>query len=72
MSFSSKQSDGRFSTAMNWAVVSAVFGGQGKNEYAAQRSLQPMQAVVPLSDESNLAVDVTSETPLSDWRRIDR
>ena len=37
-----------------------------------QRTLHPLQAVVALTDEGNLTVDVTGKTPLSDWRRIDR
>jgi len=37
-----------------------------------QRTLQPLQAVVALTDAGNLTVDVAGKTPLSDWRRIDR
>jgi hypothetical protein len=37
-----------------------------------QRTLQPLQAVVALTEEGNLNVHVAGKTPLSDWRRIDR
>ena len=37
-----------------------------------QRTLQPLQAIVALTDKGNLNVDVTGKTPISDWRRIDR
>ena len=37
-----------------------------------QRTLHPLQAIVALTDEGNLNVDVAGKTPLSDWRRIDR
>ena len=37
-----------------------------------QRTLQPQQAIVALTEEGNLNVDATGKTPLSDWRRIDR
>jgi hypothetical protein len=37
-----------------------------------QRTLQPLEAVVALTEEGNLNLDVTGTTPLSDWRRIDR
>jgi hypothetical protein len=37
-----------------------------------QRTLQPLQAVVALTKEGNLNVDVAGKTPISDWRRIDR
>ena len=37
-----------------------------------QRTLQPLQAVVALTEERNLNVDAAGKTPLSDWRRIDR
>jgi len=37
-----------------------------------QRTLHPLQAVVALTEESNLNVYVASKTTLSDWRRIDR
>ena len=37
-----------------------------------QRTLQPPRAIVALTDEGNLNVDVAGKTPISDWRRIDR
>ena len=37
-----------------------------------QRTLHPLQAIVALTDEGNLNVDVAAKTSLSDWRRIDR
>jgi hypothetical protein len=37
-----------------------------------QRTLQPLQAIVALTDEGNVNVYVAGKTPLSDWRRIDR
>jgi hypothetical protein len=37
-----------------------------------QRTLHPLQAIVALTDEGNLNVDVAANTSLSDWRRIDR
>jgi hypothetical protein len=33
---------------------------------------RPLQAVVALTEESNLNVYVAGKTPLPDWRRIDR
>ena len=35
-----------------------------------RRTLQPLQAVVALTDQGNLNVDVAHKTPLSDWRGI--
>ena len=37
-----------------------------------ERALQPSQAVVALTEEGNLNVDVAAKTPVSDWRRVDR
>ncbi len=37
-----------------------------------QRTLQPSPAIVALTEEGNLSVDVAGKTPLSNWRRIDR
>jgi hypothetical protein len=37
-----------------------------------QRTLQPLQAVVVLTEERNLNLDVARKTPLSDWGRVDR
>jgi hypothetical protein len=37
-----------------------------------RRTLHPLQAIVALTDEGNLNVDVAAKTSLSDWRRIDR
>jgi hypothetical protein len=52
------------------AVESAVLSG--KSDYCGTTNLQLLQAVVALTEESNLNVDVAGKTPLSDWRRIDR
>ena len=43
-----------------------------KRMRSGQRTLQPLQAVVALTEQGNLNLDVTGKTPLSDWRRIDR
>ena len=49
------------------AVESAVLSG--KSEYAWEQStLEPLQAIVALTEEVNLNPDVTVKTPLSDWR----
>jgi hypothetical protein len=37
-----------------------------------EKQPKPSQAVVALTEEGNLNVDVAGKTPLSDWRRIDR
>ena len=37
-----------------------------------QRTLHQLQAIVVLTDEGNLDVDVAAKTSLSDWRRTDR
>ena len=59
--------------AMTWAVPSAVLSGRMmKRMRWGQRTLQPLQAIVALTDKGNLNVDVAGKTPLSDWRRIDR
>ena len=41
-------------------------------QHRGQRTLQPLQAVVALTEEGNLNLDVAGKTPLSDWRRIGR
>jgi len=52
------------------SVESAVLSG--KSDYWGTTTLQSLQAVVALTEESNLNVDVAGKTPLSDWSRIDR
>jgi hypothetical protein len=52
------------------AVESAVLSG--KSDYWGTITLEPLQAIVALTEEGNLNVDVAGKTPLSDWRRIDR
>ena len=52
------------------AVVSAVLSG--KSDYWGTPTLQPLAAVVALTEEGDLNLDVARNTPLSDWRRIDR
>jgi len=53
------------------AVLSGDFDGTQQMR-CGQRPLQPPEAVVALTEEGNLNLDVARKTPLSDWRRIDR
>jgi hypothetical protein len=57
---------------MTRAVAFAVLSRERRNERSGQRTLQPLQAVVALTEQGNLNLDVAPKTPLSDWRRIDR
>ena len=45
---------------------------QPQSDVWRERIVHPLQAVVALTEEGNLNVDVAGKTPLSDWRRIDR